>query len=81
MSPENFVYWLQGCLELTKTESLSKEQVDMIKAHIKLVLNPVVRYNYPSLYTQEFLKTPLDKMGIVVGDGDIIKYDDIPVSC
>lgn len=41
MTPENFVYWLQGMLELGDFKKLNKEQVNIIKDHIKLVLNKV----------------------------------------
>jgi|688.fasta_scaffold953144_1 hypothetical protein len=39
MTPENFVYWLQGYLELSNVSELSKEQTQIIKDHIKLVLD------------------------------------------
>ena len=38
MSPENFAYWLQGYFEIGKSEELTKEQVQEIKNHLKLVL-------------------------------------------
>lgn len=41
MDPINFVYWLQGYLELTNEKGLSKEQVEKIRDHIKLVLEKV----------------------------------------
>ena len=41
MTALNFVYWLQGMLELSKAQSLDASQVKMIKDHIKLVLNKV----------------------------------------
>lgn len=37
MSPENFAYWLQGYFEIGKSEELTKEQVQEIKNHLKLV--------------------------------------------
>jgi hypothetical protein len=39
MSPENFVYWLQGFLELTDEKELHEHQIDLIRSHIKLVLD------------------------------------------
>lgn len=33
----NFCYWLQGFFELTNTETLTKEQVKIIKDHLALV--------------------------------------------
>jgi len=41
MTPENFVYWLQGMLEIGDIKKLNKEQVNIIKDHIKLVLTKV----------------------------------------
>lgn len=38
MNAENFVYWLQGALELGATE-LNSTQVQVIKDHIALVLH------------------------------------------
>ena len=41
MTPENFVYWLQGMLEIGNVKKLNKEQVNIIKDHIALVLTKV----------------------------------------
>ena len=38
MTPENFVYWLQGYLELTANPCLNIQQVAIIQEHIALVL-------------------------------------------
>ena len=38
MTPENFVYWLQGYLELTANPYLNVQQVAIIQEHISLVL-------------------------------------------
>lgn len=38
MTPENFVYWLQGSLELSGNASLNKKQVEAIKHRLDLVL-------------------------------------------
>lgn len=38
MTPENFVYWLQGVLEIANPKQLDEEQIKIIKDHIKLVL-------------------------------------------
>lgn len=37
MKEENFIYWLQGCLELGNPNSMTSEQVKMVQKHIKLV--------------------------------------------
>lgn len=37
MTSRDFVYWLQGFMELSETSNLSERQVDMIKNHLNLV--------------------------------------------
>lgn len=41
MTERDFIYWLNGFLELSKVESLNKEQLDEIKKHISLVITKV----------------------------------------
>lgn len=45
MTPENFVYWLQGYFEISAhngaINSLNDQQVEEIKNHLKLVLQKV----------------------------------------
>lgn len=46
MTPRDFLYWLQGFLEIDgaddqKREGMTKEQVEVIKKHIALVLQNV----------------------------------------
>lgn len=41
MSPENFIYWLQGFLEIADPAMLDDAQITIIKNHIKLVLTKV----------------------------------------
>jgi hypothetical protein len=38
MTPEQFVYWLQGCLEITDPKNLGEKEIQIIKDHIALVL-------------------------------------------
>jgi hypothetical protein len=38
MTPENFVYWLQGVLEIADPKQLDEKQIQIIKDHIKLIL-------------------------------------------
>lgn len=38
MTPENFVYWLNGFLEIANPSKLDNKQVQEIKNHIALVL-------------------------------------------
>ena len=37
MTSANFAYWLQGFFEISNTNQLTTNQVDMIKAHLNLV--------------------------------------------
>jgi len=37
MTEQNYAYWLQGFFEITKPESITAEQVIIMKNHIKLV--------------------------------------------
>lgn len=48
MTPENFVYWLQGYLELSEDRDISSTQVQIIKDHVALVL----RKQTPSRYVE-----------------------------
>jgi len=48
MTPENFVYWLQGFMELSHQISLDEIQTKQIRDHLKLVLDkktPLYSYN------------------------------------
>jgi len=38
MSPENFVYWLQGAFEITGITTLDTDEVQVVKDHLALVL-------------------------------------------
>lgn len=38
MTPENFIYWLNGFFEISGCKNLTDEQVQIIKDHLKLVL-------------------------------------------
>lgn len=38
MTPENFVYWLQGYMEIHSPATLGEDQVKIIRDHLNLVL-------------------------------------------
>lgn len=38
MTPENFIYWMQGFLEIQDPKNITEQQVQVIKDHIALVL-------------------------------------------
>jgi hypothetical protein len=39
MSPENFVYWLQGFLEVSCASEMSEQQLRIVRDHLELVLS------------------------------------------
>jgi hypothetical protein len=39
MTPENFTYWLQGFLEISKATGINDIQLQEIKNHLKLTLD------------------------------------------
>jgi hypothetical protein len=59
MTPEQFVYWLQGFMEIADPEALSTRQIDTIRDHLDLVLNKVTpnRSAWPPKSTTDWLRT------------------------
>lgn len=55
MTPENFVYWLQGYLELANPSLLDEKTILMIKEHLDLVHNGPAK-SAPSNFSEEVLK-------------------------
>lgn len=50
MEAIQFVYWLQGALELGQRKELSEAQVKIVQDHLNLVLNKVTpQYNVPKM--------------------------------
>lgn len=41
MSPESFTYWLQGYFEISDSNNLSPQQVQIIRDHLALVFEKV----------------------------------------
>jgi hypothetical protein len=41
MTPQEFCYWLQGYFEVSGNETLTPEQVKMVKEHLQLTFNKV----------------------------------------
>lgn len=69
MTPENFVYWLQGFLELSHQTSLDETQTKMIRDHLNLVFEkktPTYFFNV----SNESNSIPLD-----------LSHTHIPVTC
>lgn len=46
MTERDFIYWLQGFLEVAQPESLNKEQIKIINEHIALVLTKVTGFKF-----------------------------------
>lgn len=38
MSERDFIYWLQGFLELSEVKAMDEKQVQIVKDHLKLVM-------------------------------------------
>lgn len=55
MTSANFAYWLQGFFEISDTNQLTTNQVDIIKAHLNLVFKHEID---PQLFVG---KSELDK--------------------
>ena len=43
MTPTEYIYWFQGFLELSNAKTLSKKQLEIVKAHLELVLTNVTK--------------------------------------
>jgi hypothetical protein len=56
MTAENFCYWLQGFLEISKTDQITKEQVEEIKNHLALIFTKVT----PDLSTHTVTCPPIE---------------------
>jgi hypothetical protein len=41
LTAENFIYWLNGYFEISSSDKLSKEQVQIIRDHLKECFNKV----------------------------------------
>lgn len=57
MNERDFCYWLQGFFELNNVEEVNKEQVEVIKEHLKLVFTKETKiFISPSLRTFDDVK-------------------------
>lgn len=76
MEPINFVYWLQGYLELQDPKTIDAPKVQMIKDHIALVFNKVTpgKTQTPKLGDINWAFTAKEMQEAVI-------YQDPPASC
>lgn len=59
MEALQFVYWLQGALELGQQKALSETQVKIIQDHINLVLRKTTpSYNVPQMPSMPVIRSP-----------------------
>jgi len=47
MTEREFIYWLQGFLEISNPNSITTEQLTIIKNHLKLVMTKVTPETIP----------------------------------
>lgn len=85
MEPLNFIYWLQGYLELQDPKTIDGPKVQMIKDHLALVLKketPVRSQNTYIDWTKES-KLLLEEERKRATDRALCEYhlDPIPASC
>lgn len=65
MNYESFCWWLHGFFEISKTEELTKEQVQEIKNHLDLLFNkitPNLMSSWASVLDKKEIKLCGDKM-------------------
>jgi hypothetical protein len=60
MTSTEFVYWLQGFLEIADPKKLTKLQIEIIKDHIALVMDKQtpIRISTPQIYSPPTLEPP-----------------------
>ena len=57
MTSRDFVYWLQGHLEIAEPETLDKKQLDIVKKHLALVFKHEIDPSYGDSKHQEELNS------------------------
>jgi len=63
MKADNFCYWLQGFMELTDPKTISEEQLDDIKAHLRIAFKYDIDLRYGDEAHQAKLSEIHDPMG------------------
>lgn len=71
MNERDFVYWLQGYLELSNSKTVGPEEVKIIKDHITLVLKKVTpsypEISVPFVQTSPYEITTTPGIGYLIG--------------
>lgn len=49
MTAEQFVYWLQGFMEVSNPDTINKSETQVIKDHLQLVFNKQTPDRYPNV--------------------------------
>ena len=88
MTSLEFVYWLQGFLEISQPEVISKEQIDIIQEHIALVLrkntNSVsmkpATYDFTGKLITDHLGPQPEKRYMVSSNKPLCSTIDLPIS-
>jgi hypothetical protein len=71
MEPINFIYWLQGYLEIQDPKAIDSEKVQIIKEHLALVLQKKTQKHYGCKSLEEMTK---DKAIEIMFDPTTIPY-------
>ena len=79
MTPENFCYWLQGVIEVVDPQELNREQVEIIKEHLRLVFRKETKLKFGSEQLKEVL--PQTKLEFTPSSTDQygLDLDSIPI--
>lgn len=65
MTERDFVYWLQGFFEINKPESITDEQVKVIKEHLDKVVTYVAPMGHQQFVSTDKLILPrLDRLAV-----------------
>ena len=71
MDAQQFCYWLQGYFEISGSDKLTKEQIQIIRDHLQLVFKKETpNYTYPNFWE-----------GYDFSKYEPLKYTDIQVTC
>ena len=70
MKSRDFCYWLQGLLEVANPETLTKEQIQIIKNHLNMVFHHEIDPTFGDKKQQEALTQLHNPTGIRLEPGE-----------